>query len=43
MTQVLERMAAVTSDSPYGYVVTPNVDHVVRLDSAPDRDLLLPL
>ena len=30
--QVVERLAAVTSDSPYGYLVTPNVDHVVRLE-----------
>ncbi|WP_240309473.1 MULTISPECIES: WecB/TagA/CpsF family glycosyltransferase [Sphingomonas] len=37
MEQVLARMAAVTSESPYGYVVTPNVDHVVQLDTAPDR------
>jgi exopolysaccharide biosynthesis WecB/TagA/CpsF family protein len=43
MTEVLKRLAAVTSESPYGYVVTPNVDHVVRLDTAPDRDGLLPL
>lgn len=37
MSQVLERMAAVTSATPYGYVVTPNVDHVVQLDKAFDR------
>jgi len=43
MREVLDRMAAVTSESPYGYVVTPNVDHVVRLDTAPDREQLLPL
>lgn len=40
MTQVVERLAAVTSESPYGYVVTPNVDHVVRLDSPEGRELL---
>jgi len=43
MTEVLGRLAAVTSESPYGYVVTPNVDHIVRLDKAPDREQLLPL
>lgn len=43
MDQVLARLASVTSDSPYQYVVTPNVDHVVRLDTAPDRAALLPL
>lgn len=43
MDQVLERLQAVTSQSRYGYVVTPNVDHVVRLDTAPDREALLPL
>lgn len=43
MAQVLERLAEVTSESPFGYVVTPNVDHLVRLDAAPDRDALLPL
>jgi N-acetylglucosaminyldiphosphoundecaprenol N-acetyl-beta-D-mannosaminyltransferase len=29
--QVLERLAQVTSDTHYSYVVTPNVDHMVRL------------
>lgn len=32
--QVVERLASVTSDTPYGYLVTPNVDHVVRLDKS---------
>lgn len=41
--EVLARLSAVTSASAYGYVVTPNVDHVVRLDTAPDRAALLPL
>jgi len=43
MDDVLDRLAEVTSETPYGYVVTPNVDHVVRLDTAPDRAALLPL
>lgn len=30
--QVVERMKSVTDVTPFGYVVTPNVDHVVRLD-----------
>lgn len=29
--QVLRRLAKITSETPYSYVVTPNVDHVVRL------------
>jgi N-acetylglucosaminyldiphosphoundecaprenol N-acetyl-beta-D-mannosaminyltransferase len=29
--QVLARLAEVTAETPYSYVVTPNVDHVVRL------------
>lgn len=29
--QALVRLAQVTSETPYSYVVTPNVDHVVRL------------
>lgn len=28
---LLSRIGAITSDSPYGYLVTPNVDHIVRL------------
>lgn len=32
MDEVLKRLSAVTEATPYGYVVTPNVDHVVRLD-----------
>jgi exopolysaccharide biosynthesis WecB/TagA/CpsF family protein len=32
--QVVERLAAVTSDTAYGYLVTPNVDHVVRLEKS---------
>lgn len=29
--RLLERIGAVTADSPYQYLVTPNVDHIVRL------------
>lgn len=36
MDAVLERLVAVTAERPYGYVVTPNVDHAVRLDD-PDQ------
>lgn len=32
--QVLERIRRVTHSSPYGYLVTPNVDHLVRLHDA---------
>ena len=32
MEQTLERLAAVTADAPYAYLVTPNVDHMVRLE-----------
>lgn len=30
--EVVERLRRVTSETPYGYLVTPNVDHVVRLE-----------
>lgn len=43
MDEVLARLSAVTEDSRYGYVVTPNVDHVVRLDDPAQRAELLPL
>lgn len=33
---VKRRLAAVTADSRYAYVVTPNVDHVVRLHREPE-------
>jgi exopolysaccharide biosynthesis WecB/TagA/CpsF family protein len=33
----------VSADSPYGYVVTPNVDHVVRLDDPAQAGELKPL
>jgi exopolysaccharide biosynthesis WecB/TagA/CpsF family protein len=29
--QVLERLSGATADAPFSYVVTPNVDHMVRL------------
>lgn len=29
--QVIERLSRVTAKTPFGYIVTPNVDHVVRL------------
>src|SRR5947209_4698562 len=29
--QALARLSNVTAETPYGYVVTPNVDHIVRL------------
>lgn len=32
--EVVERLAVVTSETPYGYLVTPNVDHVVRLEKS---------
>jgi len=30
--QVVDRLRLVTAETPFGYVVTPNVDHVVRLN-----------
>lgn len=33
--QVKERLRSVSETSPYGYIVTPNVDHVVRLRREP--------
>lgn len=41
--QVVERLAAVTPETPYGYIVTPNVDHVVRLDAAGQQSELTSL
>ena len=43
MEAVIERLSLVTSDTPYGYVVTPNVDHIVRLNSAIEGPPLAPL
>jgi len=40
LEQVKQRLQAVTSASPYRYIVTPNVDHVVRAQREPEvRDL----
>ena len=39
--QTLDRLAAVTSETPYSYVVTPNVDHMVRLHESQDSWTLL--
>lgn len=43
MDEVLSQLAAITAASPYGYVVTPNVDHVVRLDDPEQGRELKPL
>jgi exopolysaccharide biosynthesis WecB/TagA/CpsF family protein len=43
MKEVLARLSAISADSPYGYVVTPNVDHVVRLDDPAQAGELKPL
>ena len=34
-SQVKDRLRAVTPATPYGYIVTPNVDHIVRLKREP--------
>lgn len=39
--EVLDRLRQVTDRSPYGYVVTPNVDHVVQLNQAANGAELL--
>ena len=31
---VVQRLEQVTAETPYGYLVTPNVDHVVRLEKS---------
>jgi UDP-N-acetyl-D-mannosaminuronic acid transferase (WecB/TagA/CpsF family) len=42
--QVLQRLSRVTAATPYTYVVTPNVDHLVRLhETAESGRLLKPL
>jgi N-acetylglucosaminyldiphosphoundecaprenol N-acetyl-beta-D-mannosaminyltransferase len=42
--QVLDRLARATDESAYSYVVTPNVDHVVRLhENEPTERSLQPL
>ena len=35
LRQVRNRLRAITAESPYGYIVTPNVDHMVRLKREP--------
>ena len=35
-SDVKARLQAVTSETPYAYVVTPNVDHLVRLRAEPE-------
>ena len=30
--QVIERLGQISAESPFGYITTPNVDHVVRLN-----------
>lgn len=34
--QTLARLREVTDATPYGYLVTPNVDHIVRLHESPE-------
>ena len=36
LDQIVDRLRAVTSASPYRYIVTPNVDHVVRAYGQPE-------
>lgn len=36
MQQVVDRLASKTNEAPFTYVVTPNVDHVVRLNEGSD-------
>jgi UDP-N-acetyl-D-mannosaminuronic acid transferase (WecB/TagA/CpsF family) len=43
MEQVLDRLSHQTADTPFSYLVTPNVDHLVRLDASPDKSSLAPL
>lgn len=43
LNDVLARLRGVTTDSPYAYVVTPNVDHVVRLNRTSERSRFLAL
>src|SRR5947209_10608225 len=35
-SQVKSRLRAATAESPYGYIVTPNVDHLVRVHRDPE-------
>lgn len=36
MDEMLQRLAQVTAREPYSYIVTPNVDHIVRLEGERD-------
>jgi len=38
MDEVVQRLEATGADAPYSYVVTPNVDHVVRVNQSHPRD-----
>ena len=38
MDQVLSRLSSVSSGDPFAYVVTPNVDHIVRLNERQERE-----
>ena len=40
MNDVLDWLARVTAKSPYAYLVTPNVDHIIRLNHATSQDTL---
>ena len=39
--QVLARLSRVTDETPYAYIATPNVDHLVRLHESQDSNRLL--
>ena len=43
MDEVLDKLSRVRSGSPFSYVVTPNVDHVVRLEMSSEKETLSPL
>lgn len=43
LDQLLERLDEVTSDTAFGYVVTPNVDHLVRLHNGGATGPIAPL
>ena len=40
--QVIDRLRLVTAETPFGYIATPNVDHVVRLNNEAAHSLLGP-
>lgn len=39
--QVLDHLSRATKDWPFSYVVTPNVDHMVRLHESPEAERVL--